>query len=89
MSASGRGHANDAGVAGAATLDAEAVVRASRRRRLVGAIGGGMVGSGLAAVAVSGVNFWLGKPLGLVGWGLALGLPLLIVGATLILRIGD
>lgn len=94
MNAHGKAHAGDAGAAGvvtadAASLDARAALRASRRRRVFGALGGGMVGSGLAAVAVSALNFWLGKPPTLVWVGVALGLPLAVVGAGLILRIGD
>lgn len=89
MSASGHPRV-DAAADGVGVLrEAQAAVRASRRRRLFGALGGGMVGSGLASLAVAGLNFWLGKPPGLVWWALALGLPLAVAGTTLILRIGD
>jgi hypothetical protein len=71
------------------TQDAVALLRASRRRRIFGAMGGGMVGSGLAALVVSGLNLWLGKPPSLVWWGLAVGVPLALGGALLIHRIGD
>jgi hypothetical protein len=67
----------------------DALLRASRRRRLMGAVAGGMVGSGLAALAVAALNLWLGKPTMLVSAGLALGVPLALVGALMIHRIGD
>ena len=51
------------------------VLRASRRNRFRGALGGGLVGSGFAALVVSGLNLWLGKPAPLVWAGLLLGLP--------------
>ncbi|MGL6291697.1 MAG: hypothetical protein ACRC2H_13485 [Silanimonas sp.] len=69
--------------------DAAAILRASRRNRFRGALGGGLVGSGFAALAVSGLNLWLGKPAVLVWIGLALGLPMAAAGVWLILRIGD
>jgi hypothetical protein len=69
--------------------EASSLLRASRRRRLFGAIGGGMLGSGLAALVLSGLNVWLGKPQMLVWWGLALGLPLAVGGVALIHRIED
>ncbi|WP_397608464.1 hypothetical protein [Silanimonas sp.] len=70
-------------------VDAAAVLRASRRNRLRGAVGGGLVGSGFAALAVSGLNLWLGKPAPLVWAALLLGLPMAIIGSWLILKIGD
>lgn len=70
-------------------LDAAAVLRASRRNRFRGALGGGLVGSGFAALVVSGLNLWLGKPALLVWAGLLLGLPMALVGSWLILKIGD
>ena len=70
-------------------LDAAAVLRASRRNRVRGALGGGLVGSGFAALVVSGLNLWLGKPAPLVWAGLLLGLPMAFVGCWLILKIGD
>lgn len=72
-----------------AGLDVVAVLRASRRRRLLGAVGGGMVGSGLAGVAVAALNLWLSKPVALVWLGFAIGVPLALVGALMIHRIGD
>ena len=66
-----------------------AQVRASRRRRMFGAVGGGMVGTGLAALTVSVLNVWLGKPPVLAWSGVALGLPLAVLGGVLIHRIGD
>ncbi len=71
------------------STDAAATLRASRRNRFRGAFGGGLVGSGIAALAVSGLNLWLGKPLMLVVFGVALGLPMALAGAWMILRIGD
>lgn len=79
----GREHAITAG------LDVAAVLRASRRRRLLGAVAGGMVGSGLAGVAVAALNFWLSKPMAFVWWGFAVGVPLALLGALMIHRIGD
>ena len=70
-------------------VDAAALLRASRRDRLRGAIGGGLVGSGFAALVVSGLNAWLGKPALLVWAGLLIGLPMALVGSWLILKIGD
>ncbi len=70
-------------------VDAAALLRASRRSRLRGAVGGGLVGSGFAALVVSGLNLWLGKPALLVWAGLLLGLPMAVVGGWLILKIGD
>ena len=67
--------------------DIEAALRASRRRRLFGAVGGGMVGSGIAAIAVSGLNALLGKPMLLVWVALAIGLPLTLVGVLFLQRI--
>lgn len=67
--------------------DIEAALRASRRRRLFGAVGGGMVGSGVAAIAVSGLNAMLGKPMFLVWAALALGLPLTVAGLLFLQRI--
>jgi ABC-type amino acid transport system permease subunit len=71
--------------AGGSLVDAAAVLRASRRNRLRGAVGGGLVGSGFAALAVSGLNLWLGKPAPLVWAALLLGLPMAIIGSWLIL----
>jgi len=70
-------------------VDAAAVLRASRRKRFRGAVGGGLVGSGFAALVVSGLNLWLGKPAPLVWAGVLLGLPMALVGGWLILKIGD
>lgn len=67
--------------------DIEAALRASRRRRLLGALGGGMVGSGVAAIAVSGLNALLGKPMLLVWVALAIGLPLTVAGLAFLQRI--
>lgn len=69
--------------------EVQAALRASRRRRILGALGGGMLGSGMAALAVSGLDYWLGKSPVLVWLGLALGIPLAILGGVLIHRIGD
>lgn len=70
-------------------IDAEAVLRTSRRNRFRGAVGGGLVGSGFAALVVSCLNLWLGKPALLVWAGFLIGLPMAIVGGWLILKIGD
>lgn len=69
--------------------DSAEILRASRRNRVRGALGGGLVGSGFAALAVSGLNLWLGKPAMLVWLGLALGVPMAAAGVWMILRIGD
>lgn len=74
---------------GGRELDVPALLRASRRRRLYGAVGGGMVGSGLAAVAVAAINAWASRPSSIVWIGLLLGLPLAVLGVVLINRIGD
>ncbi len=68
-------------------LNIQAVLAASRRRRLYGALGGGMLGSGLAALAVSGLNLWLGKPMILVWVALGLGLPLTVAGGVFLRRV--
>lgn len=70
-------------------VDAEAVLRASRRNRFRGAVGGGLVGSGFAALVVACLNLWLGKPAPLVWAGVLIGLPVAIAGGWLILKIGD
>ena len=69
--------------------DSAEILRASRRNRVRGALGGGLVGSGFAALAVSGLNLWLGKPAMLVWLGRALGVPMAAAGVWMILRIGD
>jgi len=46
-----------------------------------------MVGSGVAAIAVSGLNALLGKPMVLVWAALAIGLPLTVAGLVLLQRI--
>ena len=69
--------------------DSAEILRASRRNRVRGALGGGLVGSGFAALAVSGLNLWLGKPAMLVWLGLALGVPMAAAGVWMILRLGD
>ncbi|GIX39139.1 MAG: hypothetical protein KatS3mg128_0188 [Silanimonas sp.] len=62
---------------------------ASRRRRFLGAIGGGMLGSGAATLVVSALNAWSGKPSLLVWAGLAMGLPITVAGIVLINRVSD
>jgi hypothetical protein len=56
---------------------------------MLGAIGGGMVGSGAAALALSALNAWAGKPSLLVWAGLAMGLPMTVAGIVFINRVSD
>lgn len=48
-----------------------------------------MLGGGAAALVVSALNAWSGKPALLVCAGLAMGLPMTIAGIVLINRVSD